>query len=69
MTLCDFIAKQGRMAPLIAFALAMAGCQQNPPTPEQAQYASTLRVCPPGYAAESGPYGMAGFRCIKRVAN
>jgi hypothetical protein len=68
MTLHDFVAKQGSMA-LIALGLATAGCQQNSSTPEQAQYTSTLRVCPQGYYAESGPYGMAGFRCVKRLAN
>jgi hypothetical protein len=64
----DLHIKQRRILALIALVATTTGCMQNPSTPEQAQYAATLRVCPAGYYAESGPYGMAGYRCVKRVA-
>lgn len=47
----------------IAFVL-LTGCMQSASNLQQAQYVSTLRVCPPSSYAESGPFGMAGYRCV-----
>ncbi|MGO8831652.1 MAG: hypothetical protein ACLQE9_02400 [Roseiarcus sp.] len=51
---------------VIALAALLTACMANAPsTPEQAQYLSTLRSCPPGTHPISSPTGgMGGYRCV-----